>query len=175
MSASASASVFARTPQEDLTLVMRAARLLTRLYQNCGQEDEAHHARGVELEAAAQAAAQLKDLDAVMATQAAVEEWKVLARDRGLPLSSVADGAHDMQDTPTHAKAVSRGVDGAHPHPVLPHIQDGQSVDGRPGAGAGTGAAGAGQGRAPRAVQRVLPLAANLVSPAAAQSSSRFR
>ena len=187
-SASASASVcasvcvFARARQEDLSQVMRSARLLTRLYQKRGQEDEAHGARGVELEAAAQAAAQLKDLDAVMATQAALEEWKVLASGRGLQssLSSAPDGAHDMQDTPTHATAVGRGVDGAHPHPhphphlLLPHIQDGQSIEGRPDAGGVTGASGVGPGGAPRAVQR-LPLAASLASPAAAQSTSRFR
>ena len=41
--------------QNDLSVVMKAARLLLVLYKRRGLEEEAHRARGMELEAAAQA------------------------------------------------------------------------------------------------------------------------
>jgi len=96
--------------QDDVVLVMKAARLLAALYKGRGLEMEAHQARGTELEAAAEAAALLKDLDAIMATHAALEEWKVHeSKMPASPLTASSSGAAqphaslDMHDTPHRA------------------------------------------------------------------------
>ena len=117
----------------DLQLVMKASALLAGLYAGKGQAIEAHEAHGTGLEAAAEAASRLQDLDAILATQAALKEWRQKSnempmspmppaagtdvqgsRDAEFPAAQVASPSLDMQDTPIRASLpnqVRRGED----------------------------------------------------------------
>ena len=96
----------------DLELVIKASSLLHELYAKRGQEIEAHEARGVGLEAAAEVAARTSDVDAMLAADKALDQWRQQSSIR-VPVSLTPPADRDMLDSPLRSPTRLRASAGA--------------------------------------------------------------